>query len=103
ENVNPVYFYLSGEKSYWCQQPGMYSFSLTDSSEYVGYDPAIVSNSTYYYDGIHYVYFNESATNAQIDSMINVIESDMLFNKEYMVATLTRHNDKSHESEYYAG
>ena len=102
--VNPSYFYLNGEKSFWCQQTGMYSFSLTDSSEYSGgYGQNVVSHTVFHPEGIHYVYFEQSASESQIDSMIAVIEADSLFHKEYMVATLTRNNDKTHEAEYYAG
>ncbi len=102
--VTASHFYLNGKPSYWCQQAGMYSFALNDSTEYTGgYASHIVSHTAFHVDGIHYVYFKESASNVQIDSMIDVIESVPNFNKEYMVATLTRHCDKSHEDEYYAG
>ena len=102
--VNPAYFYLNGEKSFWCQQAGMYSFSLDDSSKFTNYNSNIVLDTTYFeVEGIHYVYFNPNATSAQVDSMIGVIEADPKFYKEYMVATLTRNNDKTHDSEHYAG
>ena len=91
------------KKSFWCQQQGMYSFSLTDSSEYTPIDTTVVSKVTVFGTGIHYVYFYPDADTAVVDSMITAIENDVKFKKEYLVATMTRNNDHAPEMEYYAG
>lgn|GEM_PF-2620325 len=103
QEVDYAYFYLNGEESVWCQQPGMYSFALSDSSLYVGVDSSIVSAVQFFPEGIHYVYFNPEASETEIDSMITVIEGHTDFYKEYLVATQTRNNTKKHEEELYAG
>lgn len=101
--VDYAYFYLNGEESVWCQQPGMYSFALSDSSLYEAFDSSIVSAVQFFPEGIHYVYFNPEASETAIDSMITVIEGHTDFYKEYLVATQTRNNTKKHEEELYAG
>ncbi|WP_066758616.1 S8 family serine peptidase [Crocinitomix algicola] len=104
QNVDYSYFYLNGEKSVWCQQPGMYSFALIDSSRFVDVDSTIVSHSDFFPDdGIHYIYFDPEASESEIDSMITVIESQPNFYKEYLVATQTRNNTQKYANELYAG
>ncbi len=93
QEVELSHFYIAGQKMLWCQQHRMYSFGTLDSSEIASFvDSVIVIDSEHFYDGVHYVYFSEDATESEVDSIINAIEGEPQFEKEYLVATLTQHN-----------
>lgn len=105
QDVDASYYYAGGNPYWWSQQPGLYAFVLSDSSELTGLiDTTIISEVEFNAScGNHFVYFNDSASRTEVDSIISIIESNPLFLKEYMVATLTEHNCKPHTKRLWAG
>lgn len=104
QDVELSYYYAGGNRSNWTQQPGVYAFGTTDSTEMTGLiDTTVVQSTEFYQNGFHYVYFNPNANASQVDSVINEIEGESNFSKEYLVGVLTSNNTKSVEHELYAG
>ncbi len=90
--TDSTYFYLSGVKHYFCQQPDMYSFRLTDFSKFSdSLDATTVMNIEYFGigDGIHNIHFYPTSPLIARESVIANIMAHPDFEKEFMVATKT--------------